>query len=71
MNKPRSKAIINATLAQKADRSVTRIGRLKLAIAKAKSHGNIKRTNSLQAELDRRTGELKEFTRSVSEVVGE
>lgn len=63
-----NKAGINASIEQKALRSVARIKRLDLALAKKGI--SEERKTSLQAEKDRRLGELKSLNDSLKDVLG-
>lgn len=68
MVKPRSQAILNPTPEQKLARNTQRIARLKEALKVAKSD---ERKASLQAEIDRRRGEIEGYIASAQQALAD
>ena len=66
-----AKALINPNPAEKAGRNVQRIRDLRqIHIPKAEAMGNTNRVASLQAELDRRLGEVRALRAELDAIDG-
>ena len=68
MTKPRSKGSVNPSPAQLAVRNAGRIPTLRAALAKAESRGQTDRVADLQAELDRRLGEIAGIQKALNKL---